>query len=179
MYITDQRIFAAESSVRKRSYAKCKERFIRKYSDSPMHIKSFVSRLIQKCRTIGSVLYKICYRKKTVLTYEKLEDCLTRLQLTPYDCHKRQVCVCVGSNFKAAKLIKFCPCRVGVVHEFKPTDAPQRSRFCNWMMKNMHDGLVNRNRLFINDEAYSYFHRIHEFGGKKFPTQFTRFRYMT
>jgi hypothetical protein len=126
------------------------------------------------------VLYKICYRKKTVLTYEKLEDFLTRLQIRPRKSLRRlsqETGVSVGSDFKAAKLIKFRPYGVGVVHEFEPIDASQRSRFCNWMMKNMYDGLVDPNLLFINDEAY--FHKTHEFGVTKFLTQFTRFRYMT
>jgi hypothetical protein len=85
--------------------------------------------------------------------------------------------VSVGSDFKAAELIKCRPYGAGVMHEFKPTDAPQRSRVCNWMMKNMHEGIIDLNLLFINDEAY--FHRTHEFVVKIFPRQFTRFRSMT
>jgi hypothetical protein len=111
------------------------------------------------------MLYKICYRKKTVLTYEKLEDFLTLLQIRRRNSLRRlsqATGVSVGSDFKTAKLIKFHPFRVGVMHEFEPIDASQRSRFCNWMIKNMHDRLVDPNLLFINDEAY--FHRTHEFG---------------
>jgi hypothetical protein len=39
------------------------------------------------------------------------------------------------------------------VHEVKPVDAPQRIQFCNWMLKNMHDGLADPLLLFITDEA--------------------------
>jgi predicted transcriptional regulator with HTH domain len=67
------------------------------------------------------------YRKKRVLTYEKLEDILARLQIIPLKSLRRlsqETGVPVGSNTKAAKLIKFRPYRVGVVHELKITDAP-------------------------------------------------------
>lgn len=69
------------------------------------------------------MLHKICHLKKTVLTYEKLEDFLTRLQIRPRISLRRssqETGVSAGSDFKAAKLIKFRPYRVGVVHEFKP-----------------------------------------------------------
>jgi hypothetical protein len=44
------------------------------------------------------------------------------------------------------------PC--GVVGEFKLVDAPERIQFCNWMLRNAHDGLVNPRLLLITDEAY-------------------------
>jgi hypothetical protein len=55
---------------------------------------------------------------------------------------------------KATKLRKFCSYRMIVVHELKPIDAPQRSQFCNWMLKNMHNGFVDTEFLFITDEAH-------------------------
>jgi hypothetical protein len=58
----------------KRAYAKCRDRFIRKYPHSPVPTKSCVSKLIKKWRTTGSVLDKTWHRKKTVLTDENLED---------------------------------------------------------------------------------------------------------
>jgi hypothetical protein len=39
------------------------------------------------------------------------------------------------------------------VNELKPADAPQRIQFCNWMMENVHDGLVDPQLLFITDEV--------------------------
>jgi hypothetical protein len=81
MYTTDPRIFTVETYIRKRTYAKCRERFIRKYPDSPVPTKSCVSKVIKKWRTTGSVLDKTRHRKKTMLTDEKLEDIHARLRL--------------------------------------------------------------------------------------------------
>jgi hypothetical protein len=39
------------------------------------------------------------------------------------------------------------------VHECKHIDAPKRIWFCNWMLKNVHDGLVVSQMLFRTDEA--------------------------
>jgi hypothetical protein len=54
----------------------------------------------------------------------------------------------------ATKLIKFRPYTRSVVHDPKPTYAPQRTRFSYWMLKNVRDGLVDAQLLFITDEAY-------------------------
>jgi hypothetical protein len=83
MYTTDQRIFIVETYIRKRAYAKCRDRFIRKYPHSPVPTKSCVSKLIKKWRTTGSVLNKTRHRKKTVLTDENLEDIRARLEISP------------------------------------------------------------------------------------------------
>jgi hypothetical protein len=40
------------------------------------------------------------------------------------------------------------------MHELKHIVAPQRIWFCNWMLKNVHGGLVNSQLLFITNEAY-------------------------
>jgi hypothetical protein len=40
------------------------------------------------------------------------------------------------------------------VHDIKPTDASQRIKFCNLVLKNVHDGLTCSQLLFITDEAY-------------------------
>jgi hypothetical protein len=121
-----------------------------KYRDSPVPTKSCVPILIKKWRTTGSVLDKTLHRKKTVLTDEKLEDIRARLEICPRKSLRR---LCIGSASKATKFIKFRPYRVRVLHELKTVDAPQRIRFCNWMLKNMHDGLVDPQLLFITDEA--------------------------
>lgn len=47
-----------------------------------------------------------------------------------------------------------CPYRVRVVHGLKPVDASQRIQFCGWMLKILHNGLVDPQLLFITDEAY-------------------------
>jgi hypothetical protein len=38
-----------------------------------------------------------------------------------------------------------------IVHEIKSTDAPQSNQFCNWMLKNVHSGLIHTKLLFIID----------------------------
>jgi hypothetical protein len=157
IYTTDYRIFVVEPYIRKRTYAKCTERFIRKYSDSSVPTKPCKSKLIKKWWTTGSVLGKTRYHKKIMLTDEKLEDILARLQVSPRESPRRltqETIVSIGCTTKAAKLIKFRSYRVGVVQEFKHTDAPQRIRFCNWMKKNAYNGLVDAQLLFIPDEAY-------------------------
>jgi hypothetical protein len=70
------------------------------------------------------------------------------------------------------------------VHEIKHTDAPQRIRFCNLVLENVHDGLTYLQLLFITDEAYFHLRgcvnsQNTQFGAKEIPTQFTRFHYMT
>jgi hypothetical protein len=66
-----------------------------------------------------------------LLTDEKLEDILTQLQISPWK-----------------------SLREAGVHELKPVNAPQRVQFCNWMLRNVHDGFVDYQLPFITDEAY-------------------------
>jgi hypothetical protein len=54
----------------------------------------------------------------------------------------------------ATKLINLRPYRMRVMHRFKPTAAPQMIRVCNLMLKNVHDGLLDPQLLFVTDEAY-------------------------
>jgi hypothetical protein len=92
-----------------------------------------------------------------VFTGEKLEDIRARLEIRPRKYLRRlsqETGVSIVSACKASKVIKFRPHRVRVVHELKPADAPQTIRFCNWMLKNVYDGLVDPQLLFITDEAY-------------------------
>jgi hypothetical protein len=127
MYAIDERIIIVETHIRKRYYVKCRKRFIHKYPDSPVPRKSCVTKLI-KWLTVGSVLDKTRHRKKTVLTHEKLEDILAWLQISPRKFLRRlsqETGVSAGCTSKATKLIKLRLRRVGVVHEFKPTNAPQ------------------------------------------------------
>jgi hypothetical protein len=56
--------------------------------------------------------------------------------------------VSAGCASKAIKLIQFFLYRVRVMYKLKPTDAPQRVQFYNWMLKNMHSGLVDPQLLF-------------------------------
>jgi hypothetical protein len=157
MYTTDQRIFIVETYIRKRTHAECRERFISKYPDSLVPTKSCMSKLIKKWRTTGPMLSKTRHRKKTVLMDEKPGNTWARLEISPRKSLNRlsqETDVSVGSASKATILIKFRPYRVRVVHELKPVYAPQRIRFCNRMLKNVHDGLVDPQLLFIANKAY-------------------------
>jgi hypothetical protein len=62
--------------------------------------------------------------------------------------------VSVDSASRAAKLINFRPHRVRFLNALKPTDAQQRILVCNRILKNMHDGIVDPQLLFITDETY-------------------------
>jgi hypothetical protein len=40
------------------------------------------------------------------------------------------------------------------VHELEPPDASQKIEFCNWILKNVHNELLDPWLLFITDAAY-------------------------
>lgn len=74
-----------------------------------------------------------------------------RLDLGNFQDNCHETGVSVGCASKATKLIKFCPYRVRVMYKLKPTDAPQRVQFYNWMLKNLHSGLIDLNCLTHKD----------------------------
>jgi hypothetical protein len=43
-----------------------------------------------------------------------------------------------------------------VVHELKQLDYAARISFCNWLLQNVYDGLVDPQLLFTTDEAWFY-----------------------
>jgi hypothetical protein len=59
--------------------------------------------------------------------------------------------VSLGSPFIATKLIKFRPYKIRVVHELKQQDYAARIRFFNWLLQNVHDGIVDPQLLFMTD----------------------------
>jgi hypothetical protein len=40
------------------------------------------------------------------------------------------------------------------VHEPKKPDYAAKIRFCNWLLQNVHDGIVDPHFLFMTDEAW-------------------------
>jgi hypothetical protein len=40
------------------------------------------------------------------------------------------------------------------VHELKQPDYAARIRFCNWLLQNVHDGIVDPQLLFMTHEAW-------------------------
>jgi hypothetical protein len=118
--------------------------------DSPVPTKSCVTKLIKTWRTVGSVLDKTRHRRKAVLTDEKLEDILAWLQISPRKSLRRlsqEAGVSADCTSKATKLMKLHLYRDGVVHYFKPTNAPQRIQ----MMKYMQNSLIDVQLLFVID----------------------------
>jgi hypothetical protein len=68
--------------IQKRTFVKCRERFFRNYSDSPVPTKACMPKLI-KWQTIESVRDKTWHHRKTVVTDEKLENIWVQLQISP------------------------------------------------------------------------------------------------
>ncbi|PNF37420.1 hypothetical protein B7P43_G16027 [Cryptotermes secundus] len=152
-----QRVFIVETIARKNIYRKFARRFRQKYPDSPVPTKSCVNRLLKKWRATGSVSDKKKQSKRTVLTEEKVKDIQARLQISPRKSLRRlaqETGVSLGSARTATKLIKFRPYKVTVVHELKEPDHAARIRFCNWLLQNVHDGIVDPQLLFMTDEAW-------------------------
>jgi hypothetical protein len=58
MYTTDQRIVIVEIYIGKRTFMKCRERFICRYPDAGLPTKSCMSKLIKKWQTTRPVLDK-------------------------------------------------------------------------------------------------------------------------
>jgi hypothetical protein len=81
-----------------------------------------------------------------VLTDERLEDIWKSLIWASEES--------VGSASQATKLIRFHPSGARLVHEFKCFDASQGIQFFNWILKNMHNELVDSQLLFVTDEAH-------------------------
>jgi hypothetical protein len=42
------------------------------------------------------------------------------------------------------------------MHELKQPDFAARIGFCNWLLQNVHDGIVDPQLLFMTDEAWFY-----------------------
>jgi hypothetical protein len=60
----------------------------------------------------------------------------------------------LGCASQATKLLRFRPYGARLVHEFKCFGASQWIQFFNWILKNVHDGLIDPQLLFVTDEAH-------------------------
>jgi hypothetical protein len=60
----------------------------------------------------------------------------------------------LGSAFTATKLIKHRPYKITVVHELKQPDFAARIHICNWLLQNVHDGILDPQLLFMTNEAW-------------------------
>jgi hypothetical protein len=82
-FTTEQLVFIVESFARKKTYRKCIRKFRRKYRDSPVPTASYVSKLVRKWWTTGSVCHMKKQSKRIVLTDENVRDIEARLQISP------------------------------------------------------------------------------------------------
>jgi hypothetical protein len=93
-----------------------------------------------------------------VLTEEKLTDIQARLQLSPQKSLRRlaqgtDVAYTTAAR-RATKLLGFRPYRMQEVHRIKHTDFNLRITFCNWLLRNVHDGIIDPYLFFMSDEAW-------------------------
>ena len=128
-YTLEQRMFLFEIDTRKRSYLKCRIRFIRKFPGVSVPNKSTIHRLVCKVRETGAFTDKKRNRKRTVLTEEKLDDIGACFEQSPHKSLSKlaqQVDVSVSSVWNATKLLKFKPYKICRVHKLFETDYEQR-----------------------------------------------------
>jgi hypothetical protein len=157
-YSIEQRVFLIETYfAKKKSVKKCIRKFRLKFPEAPVPSQPYVNQLISKWHITGSVLDKKKERKRSVLTEEKLTDIQTRLQLSPRKSLRRlaqETEVAFTTARRATKLLGFQPYRIQEVHRIKHTDFNLRIMFCNWLLRNVHDGIIDPNLFFMSDEAW-------------------------
>jgi hypothetical protein len=91
-----------------------------------------------------------------VLTKEKLMDIQARLHLSPRKSLRRlaqETDVAYTTARRTKKLLGFRPYRIQEVHRIKHTDFNLRITFCNWLLCNVHDGIIDPDLFFMTDEA--------------------------
>ena len=59
-----------------------------------------------------------------------------------------------SSAHTATKLLKLKPYRVSIVQELRPPDNVSRVNFCNWVLQNIVDGIVDPQLIIFSDEAW-------------------------
>ncbi|PSN31700.1 hypothetical protein C0J52_22695 [Blattella germanica] len=115
-YTLEQRMFLVETYIRKRSYLKCRIRFIRKFPGVSLPNKSTIHRLVCKVHETGAFAAdKKWNSKRTVLTEEKLDDIGACFKQSPHKSLSK-LGVSVSSVWNATKLLKFKPYKIGRVH---------------------------------------------------------------
>jgi hypothetical protein len=95
--------------------------------------------------------------KRSVLTEEKLMDIQARLQLSPRKSLRRlaqETDVAYTTARRATKLLWFRAYRIQEVPRIKHTDDNLRITFCSWLLRNVHDSIIDPNLFFMNDEAW-------------------------
>jgi hypothetical protein len=143
--------------AKKKSVKKCIRKFRLKFPEAPVPSQPYVNQLIRKWHSTASVLDKNKERKRIVLTEEKLMDIQARLQLSPRKSLRRlaqETDVAYTAARRATTLLGFRPYRIKKVHRIKQTDFNLRITFCNWLLRNVHDGIIDPDLFFMSDEAW-------------------------
>ena len=138
----------------------CREvvrRFGTQFPDVGLPNRDTVRRLVNRFRETGSVLDKKPKVTKRVLTEEKIHQIGERLEQTPTKSLRRlaqETGVSKASALRATKLLGLKPYRITVVHELRPRDPEMRLRFCNWMLQNVNNGIIDPCLIWFTDEAW-------------------------
>ncbi|PSN50113.1 hypothetical protein C0J52_04698 [Blattella germanica] len=125
-YTLEQHMFLFETYTRKRSYLKCRIRFIRKFPGVSVPNISTIHRLV--CKVRETFADKKRNHKRTLLTEEKLDDigaCFEQSSHKSLSKLAQQVGVSVSSVCNATKLLKFNPYKIDRVHKLFETDYEQ------------------------------------------------------
>lgn len=61
--------------------------------------------------------------------------------------------VSLGSTFTPTRLVTFCQYKIMEVHKPKQPDNKARIHFCNWLVQNVHDGIMDQQLLILTNEA--------------------------
>jgi hypothetical protein len=83
-YTTKQRMFLYNTYERNELDKFCKRRFCHKYYSAKISASSTIFELVNKACSAGSSSDKKCTRQKAVLTEEKLDKTVTRLEHSPH-----------------------------------------------------------------------------------------------
>jgi hypothetical protein len=92
-----------------------------------------------------------------MLPEEKIQGIKALVQVSPRKSLRRlaqDTGVLLGSAFTTTKLIKFRQYKIAVVDKLKQPDFAARIGFCNWLLQNVRDGIVDPQLLFMTDEAW-------------------------
>jgi hypothetical protein len=168
VYSLTERKFILENYLKTKSYKNVRELFIENFNKNGPS-DQYIWKLFSKFQVTGSVSNKKHIRKPHVLTEEKLEQIKQSFERSPKKSLRRRGQgndVSKTSCGRAAKKLKFCPYRVSVIHELKPTDYNKRVKYCEWFLKFTENGSV-LNYTFFTDEAWFSFVRLYKFS--KYP----------
>lgn len=156
-FTLEQRVFMYDTYVKTESCREVCRQFQDKFPTVSVPNRETVRRLIKKLRTTGSLNAKCPKPKRRVLNEEKLVEIhasFTRSPNKPLRRVAQEVSVSKSLVHTATKILKLKPYKVTVVHELRPLDNEKRITFCNWVLHNIVDGIVDPQLIIFSDEAW-------------------------